>query len=68
MFESLEEMLQATYQNDFKLFETILKFRFSVEIKNLDFMQKQRTLHKTNKTKQKKTLQTTITLIHSSEV
>ena len=48
MFESLEEMLQATYQNDFKLFETILKFRFSVEIKNLDFMQKQRTLH--NKT------------------
>ena len=40
MFESLEEMLQATYQNDFKLFETTLKFRFSVEIKNLDFMQK----------------------------
>ena len=35
MFESLEEMLQITYHNDFKLFKIILKLRFYVEIKNI---------------------------------
>ena len=28
MFESFEEMLQITYQNDSKLLKTTLKFRF----------------------------------------
>ena len=35
MLESVEEMLQITYQNDSKLFKVILKFRFYVEIKNI---------------------------------
>ena len=35
MFKLPEEILQITYQNDSKLFETILKFRFYVEIKNI---------------------------------
>ena len=35
MFESLEEMLQITYQNDSKLFKTISKFKFCVEIKSI---------------------------------
>ena len=33
--ESLQEMLQITYQNDFKLFKTILKLGFYAEIKNI---------------------------------
>ena len=35
MFESLEEKLEITYQNDSTLFKTIFKFTFYVEIKNI---------------------------------
>ena len=63
MFQSLEEILQITYQNDSKLFKTISK---------LDFMEKWRTLHNKNENTtikpNKRILEMTITLIHSSEV
>ena len=45
MFESLEKNStidvrnNLTYQDDSKLFKTILKIRFYVEIKNMNIMQ-----------------------------
>ena len=35
MFQSLEEILQITYQNDSKLFKTTSKIKFYVEMKNI---------------------------------
>ena len=61
MFQSLEEILQITYQNDSKLFKTISKIKwrneehYTTKMKNITI-------------KQNKTLEMTITLINSSEV